>query len=87
MPKISLNEDGPKQHIVTVKVRRAEEHDPFNKVRGICPVFAGWCSDITGQHHSVLVTADGFEEVRNLVEPLSGQDGMPEFTITRIEEV
>lgn len=45
--------------LVTVKLPRRPEHDPSHKVTGRCPVpGGGTCTDVTGQHHTVLVHAD-----------------------------
>lgn len=43
--------------IVTVKLPRRADHDPRNKVTGPCPVAGAntHCTDVTGEHHSVLV--------------------------------
>lgn len=42
--------------IVTVKIAKLGSHDPRNKKTGECVVSAD-CSDVTGQHHSLLVEA------------------------------
>lgn len=45
--------------IVTVKLPKNTNHNPHFKVEGICPVAIDfklrYCTDITGEHHSVLV--------------------------------
>lgn len=78
---------GASQHVVTVRVAKNREHDKYNKIRGVCPVFSGTCSDITGEHHSVLVASDKPSDAIAKVEKLSGVGDMPVFTITRVEEV
>lgn len=65
------------QFLVTVKLPRKPEHDPFNKQTGECPVSGRFCSDITGQHHTVLIEAIGSREAAEQVG----------HHITRIEEV
>lgn len=41
--------------LVTVRLPRRPEHDPHNKIAGTCPVQGDYCSDTTGEHHTVLV--------------------------------
>ena len=63
--------------IVTVKFARDPNHDPSNKVTGICPADENAvCTDVTGQHHSYLATDEEIEALR--------KDGVH---ITRIESV
>lgn len=44
-------------YAVTVKIPKNPEHDPRNKREGWCPVDGGFCSDVTGEHHTLLVEA------------------------------
>lgn len=42
--------------LVTVKLPRNPEHDPLKKKTGLCPVDSmKFCTDVTGQHHTVYV--------------------------------
>lgn len=43
--------------LVTVKLPRNPDHDPRNKVMGLCPVNGFRCTDVTGEHHTVVVVA------------------------------
>lgn len=61
--------------IVTIKLPKNPAHDPRHKKTGACPM-SEECTDVTGEHHSGLVT---FEELEGLRE--SG------VHITRIEKV
>lgn len=47
------------KYIVTVKLPKNPNYDPRNKVTGFCPASleAVFCSDITGEHHSILVNS------------------------------
>ena len=42
-------------YLVTVKVPKNPEHNPRSKVIGPCPVNGEPCSDVTGEHHTILV--------------------------------
>lgn len=68
--------------IVTVKLPRRADHNPRNKITGKCPVSKGKCTDVTGEHHSVLYTGENetLPEIRQIFERLG-------FHVTRIEEV
>lgn len=44
-------------YIVTVKLPRNPNHDPHNKLNGPCPATGKLCTDVTGEHHSVLIKA------------------------------
>lgn len=72
--------------IVTVKLPRNPNHNPRNKQRGICPLFkdkgtfGAYCTDTTGEHHSVLIQGDYISKIREEAEKKYGH-------ITRIEEV
>jgi len=55
------------RYLVTIKLPRNRDHDPRNKKSGPCPV-SGYCTDVTGEHHSYLTVApseaDAREEAR-----------------------
>lgn len=40
--------------MVTVKLPRNPAHNPRDKVSGLCPVGGAYCTDTTGEHHTVL---------------------------------
>lgn len=50
-------------YIVTIKLPRNPDHDPKNKITGLCP-FSNACSDSTGAHHSFLSSALTEEDAR-----------------------
>jgi len=64
--------------IVTVKLKKNPEHDPKNKVEGHCPMGDGHCTDVTGEHHSFLVTGTTVGDIRAR---------WSDYHITRIEQV
>ena len=69
--------------IVTVRLDKNPDHDPRNKKTGTCPIGdGGTCTDVTGEHHSVLVNAETIDGVRQAVI-----NGLGIHHITRIEEV
>lgn len=43
-------------YIVTIKLPKNPEHNPHDKKTGECAVSA-LCTDVTGEHHSLLVEA------------------------------
>lgn len=53
-------------YIVTVKLPKNPKHDPHNKVIGQCPTNVGICTDVTGEHHSILIDAPGVHMAREL---------------------
>lgn len=66
--------------LITVKLPKNPDHDPHNKQTGFCPVSAGQtCSDVTGEHHTVLW------ESRSVEEALDHWRGRG-FHVTRVEE-
>jgi hypothetical protein len=73
-----------KTWIVTVRMlRKNPAHNPQAKVSGPCPV-SGFCTDVTGEHHSFVVLRLGAEaEVRELVARHGAAGG---YRLTRIEE-
>lgn len=69
-----------KAYIVTVKLPRNPDHDPYSKVTGPCPANGLKCTDVTGEHHSFLVFADDETDIRFIVH------GQGFKHITRIEQ-
>lgn len=49
--------------LVTVKLPKNPEHDPRAKRTGPCP-FSHECTDVTGEHHTLMTGADGLEALR-----------------------
>ena len=69
--------------LVTVKLARNPNHDPKNKKTGQCPVFMlSTCTDMTGEHHSGLVSYDGSVTLEQVHAVWSMQ-----YHVTRIETV
>lgn len=68
-------------YLVTVKLPRNPDHDPNNKVTGVCPAFGTYCTDVTGAHHTVLVRNIGSAVAARIEYELMG------FHVTRIEHV
>ena len=67
-----------KLYIVTVKLLKDPNHDPHNKVEGICPIdMDAWCTDVTGEHHTTTVLGD--EELEEIKKQYDH--------ITRIESI
>ncbi|HEY6019073.1 MAG TPA: hypothetical protein VIY48_04010 [Candidatus Paceibacterota bacterium] len=68
-------------YAVTVKLPKNPEHDPHNKQTGACPAGDGEsvCTDVTGEHHTILITADDQDHAKFLVRNYKH--------VTRIEEV
>lgn len=75
-----------KTFLVTVKVLKNPSHDPHNKKIGSCPLNGDEkkiCTDITGEHHTIMVEARDMEQAR-----LNTLKAYPEaLHITRVEEV
>lgn len=65
-------------YLVTVKVKKNPNHDPHNKVTGLCPVTGLECSDVTGEHHTLTSYLGSIEECREFWGK--------EYHVTRIEE-
>ena len=71
-------------YIVTVRMREKNPgHDPHSKKAGRCPV-SGWCTDVTGEHHSFLMEVAGEDDVREFVRTYGEASG---YRLTRIEDV
>lgn len=66
--------------IVTVRLPKNPEHDPTNKVSGVCP-FSAHCTDVTGEHHSFLGTHNSAAELKRQLTDDYG------YHVTRIEEL
>ena len=77
------------QAVVTIKLEKNSKHNPKMKRDGECPLTAliplmkSYCSDITGQHHSVLIEAQSLSRIAQKARALFGED----VHITRIEQV
>lgn len=69
-------------YLVTVKLRKNPEHNPRQKVTGPCPVNGQPCDDVTGEHHTFLVTTteNSVEAVRKTAMERYGH-------VTRVESV
>lgn len=65
--------------IVTVKDLKNPDHDPMNKKTGPCK-WSDLCTDVTGEHHSFLATADSADQILE-------QYRANEIHVTRIEAV
>lgn len=44
-------------YMITVKLPRNPLHDPRKKVQGFCPVNGMRCTNVTGEHHTLLVVS------------------------------
>jgi len=68
--------------LVTVKLPKNPEHDPRNKKTGPCPMNDGYmCTDVTGEHHTVLWTnSNGIFDAEEYFKGLGHH-------VTRIEEL
>lgn len=52
------------RYLVTVKLPKDRNHDSKKKVTGKCPVTGLPCTDVTGQHHTILhISSHSVEEV------------------------
>lgn len=70
------------QFLVTVKFPKNPDHDPSNKKIGPCPANPDMmCTDVTGQHHTVLWKC---ESILQAVLHWEDAKGMH---VTRVEEV
>ncbi len=65
---------------MTIRIDKREDHDPKNKQRGVCPVQNGACTDITGEHHSLLESGNSINEIMEKAAKSFNH-------ITRIEQV
>ncbi len=68
-------------YLVTVKLPKNPEHNPRRKIFGACPVNGEPCSDVTGEHHTILVrSAKGGDYVTKAAQAKYGH-------VTRVESV
>jgi hypothetical protein len=67
------------QYIITVKLDKNPNHNPNQKIPGICPL-GGYCTDVTGAHHSQVAKFPSVGEARTFYESLG-------YHVTRIEKV
>jgi hypothetical protein len=65
-------------YIVTVRIKRNITHNSIHKKTGRCPLTGKACTDITGEHHSMVVEAKNIGHLRKKLK---------DFHITRIEEL
>lgn len=65
-------------YLVTVKVPKSPGHDPRNKVTGTCPVTEEECTDVTGEHHTLIVHAPTVQDADDFSRARYGH-------VTRIE--
>jgi hypothetical protein len=65
--------------MITVKLPKNPEHNPREKKTGPCPVTGLPCTDVTGEHHTIVsdVVGKTIEQVREAFES--------EFHVTRVE--
>lgn len=68
--------------LVTVKLPRNPNHDPRNKVTGDCPVNDLPCTDVTGEHHTLMLSAMEVADAEDCV-----RRDYPGIHITRSEVV
>jgi hypothetical protein len=50
-------------YIVTLKLAKNPAHNPRAKQTGLCPVNGEFCTDTTGEHHTILMDAPSAEDV------------------------
>lgn len=68
--------------LVTVKLPKNPDHDPRNKKVGQCPVNTDiLCTDITGEHHTVLWEGDSLYQAMFYWKSDRG------LHVTRVEEI
>ena len=71
-------------YIMTVRMlEKNPAHDPQHKQSGRCPV-SGYCTDVTGEHHSFLLEAFDDVAARALTRKYGEEHG---YRLTRLEEV
>lgn len=63
--------------IVTLKFKKNLYHNPDKKIAGICPTGLR-CTDVTGEHHSILIEGRNLEEIKKKANDITNH-------ITRIE--
>lgn len=71
-------------YLVTVKLKKNPDHDPRNKVTGMCPVMPNKvCTDTTGEHHTVMNSVDNDVTAEQVAASWREQG----LHVTRVEEV
>lgn len=68
-------------YLVTVKLPKNPEHNPRNKITGPCPVNGEPCSDVTGEHHTILMRSP--RDIRAVAEMAAELYGH----VTRVESL
>jgi hypothetical protein len=69
-------------YIVTVKLAKNSDHNPLDKRTGECPLPSSViCTDVTGEHHSLLVEAASHDAAREVAT----RHGY--FHVTRVESI
>lgn len=71
------------QYLITVKLPKYSKHDPKNKITGACPVTGLPCTDVTGQHHTLLYVSSLPAE--RVAEVAAQWDGA--HHVTRVEQI
>lgn len=71
------------QFIVTIKLPKNKNHNPQDKKIGQCPAFdgSGFCSDVTGEHHSYMQDADSPAQAAEFARLIGFSH------VTRVEQV
>lgn len=60
-------DDGELFYLVTIKLPKNPAHDPRAKVTGSCAANGGGrCTDVTGEHHTMLIRADASETLESV---------------------
>lgn len=67
--------------IVTVKIPKNPEHNPREKKTGPCPVNGKPCTDVTGEHHTLLFLSERPETTAEDVRAYYQAD----YHVTRVE--
>lgn len=68
-------------YIVTIKLPNNPNHNPRQKIPGECPAFGGYCTDVTGAHHSTILRDwPGAQSARSRYEAMG-------FHVTRVERI
>lgn len=70
-------------YLITVKVEKNPDHNPRDKKTGPCPVNGKPCTDVTGEHHTFMVSLDDDLSAEDVREIYQGCD----YRVTRVETV
>ena len=54
--------------IVTVKLNKNKNHNPYCKLTGKCPISEKKCTDIFGEHHSYIEEGDYLKDIEKLAK-------------------